>query len=481
MPQLSASNEFHLTRFIQFAEIEGDGYDGIDIICSENPTQTLGQALLDTPDILTNRSMGDHTILDYACIVDNAELVNYVLDLGVPFNLTNRDGETPLHTAIRYRAWRSARLLVKRGHSVNVSDIYGYTPLLSAIYSAATYGTEAICFVKTLVLRGADANVQNIDKGNVWHLISGLKAAIEDLWELYEMLFEAGGSQLINSGNSGGVTPLMKAIIENNMPLISFLRKVDARVDFIDVLGENLLHLVAYRGDSLSCRLVEELEIGCIDIRTTDDYGNTPAQRYRWGAKAYPEIWLDLLAPGHNWALDPFKPYQDKPGEDTISQAKSIAFEHLLRSIRDRMLTEEIKELEAIISKIQSVDLSSARDELRKLAEGKVKAKIDHEAETFRAIELDVRMGRVELAIESIIELIEVSRDRMRVSPFDEEENIWESSDSEPRNSENSLEAGGGCVVESETSDEDGLELSLDEDGRADNIDDGWNTAEEDS
>ncbi|KAI0449491.1 hypothetical protein F5B21DRAFT_46870 [Xylaria acuta] len=481
--KVSASAKFDLTRFTEYMEIEDDGDDIINIICSENPIQKLDQALLDAPDMLTKQSTGGYTVLDYACLVDNAELVKHVLDLGVPFNLT--DGSTPLHVAINHRAWRSARLLVRRGYPLNTSDKYGWTPLLSTIWHISKDGVEVIRFATTLLLRGADAGVQNVYNNNVWHLIHDAKSNRGDLWELYELLFKAGGARLINAKTSNGLTPLSLAIVAHNVPLISFLQKVGVAVDVVNNNGLNLLHIIALLGDSRSCQLMEELEIGCIDIRTTSNYGDTPLESYRFFVNYYHKI-SDGVMSGSR-LLSWLNVYRDKPGQWEVF--KSTAFERLLRSIRDRMLIQEINELEAIISKIQGLDLSSARDELRRSTEGKVKAKIHHEAETFRAIELDVRMGRLELAVESIEEFIEASRDRMRVSPFDEGTNPWGSSDPESGSS-NDLSEDEESAVKDETDREVGVDWSSsDEDDRLDNAEgegledqesDGWKTAEED-
>ncbi|KAI0184907.1 ankyrin repeat-containing domain protein [Xylaria flabelliformis] len=426
--KLSASDKFHLTRFIEFVEIEDDGYDVIDIVCSENPIQKLDKVSLDTPDIFTARSMGGHTMLDYACMTDNTELVQHILDFGIPFNLSDVDGSTSLHTAIDYGAWRSARLLVSQGHPVNVRDIYGYTPLSSTIRKIATDGIEAIRFAKNLLLQGADASNISFDNSSVWHTICPAKYHRADFRELYEMLYEAGGARLVNFTNQCGLTPLVIAIIGHDVLLISFLQKAGADVDVVDNWGQNLLHWIATAGDSRSCQLMDKLKISCIDIRTTDNDGFTPLEFFIWSTHSYHMTSDDM---GNTYLLRWYNVRQDKPGKDEVSQEKAVAFECLLRSIRDRMLNQEIKELEAIISNIHARNLKLARDKLRRLAEGKVKAKIDHEAETLRAIELDVRMDRLELAVESVQEFIEVSRDRMRVSPFDEEEvNSWESSQS---------------------------------------------------
>ncbi|KAI1741186.1 hypothetical protein F4680DRAFT_70687 [Xylaria scruposa] len=425
--KMSDNDKFHLSRFIEFMEIEDDGYDVVDILCSENPIQQLDQVFSDTPDILTARSMGGHTMLDYACLVDNVKLVQRTLDIGIPFNFSDVQGSSSLHIAIKYGAWRSARLLVSQGHPVNVRDKYGSTPLLLTMERIAADGVEAIHFAKTLLLQGADASVPSVYNWGVWHSIALARDHKENSRELYEMLYTAGGARLVNLTSRTGLQPPFVAIVERNVPLISFLQKVGADFGVMEKFGGNLLHWIATGGDSRSCQFVDQLEISYIDIRTTDEVGSTPLELFRWYTRYYHTTSDDM---GFVEFLSWYNMYQDKPGKDQTSQEKAVAFEHLLRSIRDRMLIQEIKELEVIISKIHARDLKLARDELRRLSEGKVKAKIDHEAETFRAIELDVRMDRLELAVESLEEFIEASRERMRISPFDEEEDPWETPES---------------------------------------------------
>ncbi|KAK5629033.1 hypothetical protein RRF57_004748 [Xylaria bambusicola] len=170
----------------------------------------------------------------------------------------------------------------------------------------------------------------------------------------------------------------------------------------------------------------------------------------------------------------------DELGKRQFDKPKSVAFERLLRSIRDRMIVQEIERLELIITKLQSGNLSSARDDLREIAESKTRAKIDIEAETFRAIDLDVRAERLELAIESLEEFIEASRDRMKVSPFDEEVNIWALSDPESEHSGDlSEDDASESDLHQNPSDESVPPEDIEDRDDEDQEEDGWETAEE--
>ncbi len=151
------------------------------------------------------------------------------------------------------------------------------------------------------------------------------------------------------------------------------------------------------------------------------------------------------------------------------------------------MLIQKIGNLKLIISKLQAQNILSARDDLRKLAEGKAKAKINDKAEKFRAINLDIREGRLELTVESLEEFIKASRDRMKVSPFDKELNIWELSDSRSEHSDalsddsksaSKTESGGKHDTDWNSSDGGERPRNTDYGDDEDREEDGWETAD---
>ncbi|KAI0868509.1 hypothetical protein GGS24DRAFT_208217 [Hypoxylon argillaceum] len=477
--RLSADDKLHLVRFIEFME-EDDEDEVLEVIWSMNRVQKLKQALSVTPDLLTKRSILGNTLLHVACLAGDTALVAELLLRRAPINITNHTGFSPLHLACLADSWSSAELLLRAGSQVNTRNSIGDTPLLSAICKVHEDPRGAIRFIKTLVLEGADVRAQSADGTCVWHRIRLASSPRPDLWELYEVLFKAGGAHLIDHMDNDGVTPLQLSIF-CNAPLLPFLKQVGARCDITSPHGWTLLYYISVFGSAESCRLAEELEISCIDIRTTDDIETTPLKNFRWQVYKYCNAVKHSRSPLQVTDWDDV--CQDIADEDQVSEEKAIALERLLRSIRDRMLLQEIEKLELIMSKLRIPDLTMVRDEIRGIAEGKSKAKIDHEAQTFRAIELDVREGRIELAIESIEEFIAVSWDRMRISPFEEEPNPWELSGSSSVDSTDSL-GDEESLVDIEADDEDNAERTPSESDRLletdDDENDGYKTADED-
>ncbi|KAI1401333.1 hypothetical protein F4819DRAFT_458730 [Hypoxylon fuscum] len=109
-----------------------------------------------------------------------------------------------------------------------------------------------------------------------------------------------------------------------------------------------------------------------IDIRTTDNEGATPLSRLR-----------EQIKP----VLEGMPVCVSKPGVEEVK-----AFESLLRDIRDRAIAIGNERLEAIISKLREEDFDTIRRELQMLREEKKMAKIDWKVESFRVVELQIRI-----------------------------------------------------------------------------------------
>jgi hypothetical protein len=92
------------------------------------------------------------------------------------------------------------------------------------------------------------------------------------------------------------------------------------------------------------------------------------------------------------------------------------------QDVRDRAIIPECSVPLAIISDLKGGNFDKVRQTLRGLFIIKSRARIYTEAETFKALELQVKQGLLEPAIESLEEFMEVIKDRLKTSPFDEED-----------------------------------------------------------
>ncbi|KAK7756215.1 hypothetical protein SLS62_001808 [Diatrype stigma] len=182
--------------------------------------------------------------------------------------------------------------------------------------------------------------------------------------------------------------------------MTSTLIKLGAKLNGADLSGANILHIAAVLPRTEILQVLTKAEIDGIDIRSSVR-GATPLSYF----------WYHLMS------QSTASPYWARPGEEEIK-----AFEALLQDVRDRVIKIELDKLQAIIAMIKEGKILEAREELCQVMQVKTNARIEREAETFRVIELQVKEGMLEPAIESLEEFMDVSRARMQVSPFLEPE-----------------------------------------------------------
>ena len=81
------------------------------------------------------------SVLHYAVMRGNPEILQFLLGRGVDVNSRTRNGTTPLHTAVLYNRYEVAELLLNKGADVEAKSTSGATPL--AIATAARNRTIA--------------------------------------------------------------------------------------------------------------------------------------------------------------------------------------------------------------------------------------------------------------------------------------------------------------------------------------------------
>jgi hypothetical protein len=81
------------------------------------------------------------SVLHYAVMRGNPEILQFLLGRGVDVNSRTRNGTTPLHTAVLYNRYEVAEMLLNKGADVGAKSSSGATPL--AIATAAKNRTIA--------------------------------------------------------------------------------------------------------------------------------------------------------------------------------------------------------------------------------------------------------------------------------------------------------------------------------------------------
>ncbi|KAI1632764.1 ankyrin repeat-containing domain protein [Biscogniauxia mediterranea] len=372
-----------------------------------NKHDELDRLLSEKPELVHVAAPTGDTLLHVACRYAATGTASLLIRHGAHPDTRGACGDTPLHVSMSAGTLECTQLLLDKGADAKVLDSLGASLLH---WAARSRSSERNDIIRSLLAAGVPIETTDIMKSTMLHRFAGSTTGVRDVGlsrERLKLILDAGGGGLLEARDRWGKTPLLTAISNRNHNALYALLEAGAQVNTADDYGFNPLHYAAEWGTVKVMEVLKEVRVTDLDIRTTNltRYAATPLRWFRWQLRRDP----DFVSP--RW---------ERPGDQ-----ETKAFEELLRDVRDRAISIEIAKLEGIISKIETGELVPAKEELVRLTEAKWKARIDWEAETFRAIGLDVRAGRIDLAIESLREFIEESRKRLEVSPFDEEDDPW--------------------------------------------------------
>ena len=105
--------------------------------------------------------VSQYTPLHYACLFDNEEIVDLLLNSGAEINIRDMYGNTPLIDVADLGNIKYAKKLLKKGADVNAQNDWGQTALWMA---AGNYDSDMI---KLLMDYGADPHLETSNP--LWH------------------------------------------------------------------------------------------------------------------------------------------------------------------------------------------------------------------------------------------------------------------------------------------------------------------------
>ena len=178
----------------------------------------FGAALVDIDDSMK-------TVLHYAVINKNPEVVKYLLDAGLNLevNETDINGNTPLTAAAQfYISPKVIEILAKAGANLNAQNDEGFSALG---YAIMYYGhNNAHEMIPALIKAGADVNERNNPNKVTLFMMAVRKINNESIIEA----FIRGGADL-NLRDIYGHTALDHAIEGNNEAAIKVIQKFQAK------------------------------------------------------------------------------------------------------------------------------------------------------------------------------------------------------------------------------------------------------------
>ncbi|KAK6952417.1 hypothetical protein Daesc_006954 [Daldinia eschscholtzii] len=342
----------------------------------------LMAALQESPEDMNVLNYFGFTPLHLAIQYGNSEGVTGLILYGADLNCLDIFGRTPLMHAVLVGNYSQMQLLIDCGCSIDYYSKLGHS---TALWYAIRRGSTEAC---RLLLRNGASTIN--DGTNALHkLASSTKAKC--VKEKFQLFVDAGVN--IEGKDEYGNTVLRKAVMHRNAYMLRLLVDAGCRLD-ASPNTKNSLWVAAWSGCAEIIDVIDRTGF-TTDVRVQGRYGCTPLEILEWRMNADP-----LQRPIF------------------ILSAEDIeAFYKLLQGVRDRYLTAEIQTLKKVITRIEAKEISIAREVLDSVIQEKIDWDIPAECKTFRAIDVQIREGMMEAAIESLEEFIEVSEERIGSHP----------------------------------------------------------------
>ncbi len=225
-----------------------------------------------TPNTIKARDTSLNTPLHYSARAGSREGCIFLVNRGADMNAVNRDGRTPLMTAIQSNSLTAVNALLALGASVNVRDTSGFSPLHLSVQSGALPITQLLVKMKSIQIDVRDFNGKtplcvavelNDTRSAELLLASGanpvagdaqgktslhLSVKLQDT-KILSLLLEK--TSFIEVRDDNGTTPLLEAMYRENAAAADVLVKAGASIHARDGSGESPLSYALKRGQPL--------------------------------------------------------------------------------------------------------------------------------------------------------------------------------------------------------------------------------------
>ena len=209
----------------------------------------------------------DISPLILATMKQNLPLVKYLVQKGAEVNLCTAEGgrRSALCATALMGNLEITEYLLNKGADLNARDIYGMTPLASAV---CCNRTELSLY---LMDKGADVNIPDVQNITPFY-----HAVWNNNLKCTKHLMQAGAN--INYQGPGGMTALSLAVELDRIHIINMLVENHASANLRDDLGNTALHVAVGKGNLW---LVHYLIQRGADVNIPNKEGDTPLQWIR--------------------------------------------------------------------------------------------------------------------------------------------------------------------------------------------------------
>ncbi|CAI9726805.1 E3 ubiquitin-protein ligase MIB2-like [Octopus vulgaris] len=214
--------------------------------------------------VINNPNNCGNTILHFASVKGNTNIILMLLKAGASVTSTDQDGNTPLHWAALNNQHEVVALLLYYGADVNILNKNGCSPLHEAILKNNIKVVEMV--LNTINVYNAQINQQDS------HSRTPLYMACEDGYHnLVELLLKSNVD--VNMADKHGRTPLHMACRGGYTEIVQMLLQFKANVNMVDEYGKTPLHMACSEGYSATVLVLLQFKS---DINVVDNCHSTP-------------------------------------------------------------------------------------------------------------------------------------------------------------------------------------------------------------
>ncbi|KAH8858586.1 Serine/threonine-protein phosphatase 6 regulatory ankyrin repeat subunit A [Schistosoma japonicum] len=244
----------------------------INLTDCEGETPLHAAFCLEQNAFILAKQNDDSTPVHYACMKDDLECVQLMLEYdpsikSIVLEMPDKNGYTPLHLAAVYNHEKLVTYLVEQGSPLEMTESNGWTPLLLA----AMKGAFQTCI--QLLRLGANPNAHDLSNRNLVHLLMlfqgpGIRTVLPEVND--EELFK----RLVNEKDKYGTTPLHYSTKMGNLgATIAFVLRGASALER-DNERNTSLHTAAYFGRLHTCEKLLATSHGMRAMNCPDAVGH---------------------------------------------------------------------------------------------------------------------------------------------------------------------------------------------------------------
>ncbi|KAL2677252.1 hypothetical protein Neosp_011020 [[Neocosmospora] mangrovei] len=246
-------------------------------IAKQGDTAQMRQTLREQPEAIDEFDSCGRAPIHYAVLFENIDVLEQLILAGADTIRQDSVGDTPLVVAALNGYEEAAQILLQndqcRRH-VDLQQRSGATALQYAVKAASPE------IVYMLLEAGASADKRDLFGCTPLHCLASSQADQQTAHRIIRLL--QGQHARLDAQDNLGATALLRAVIENNTPILRALVDAGASLNTTTTSSDNILHLAACHADLEMISILAEQNLTLVDPRLRDVPGYTPLGKLGW-------------------------------------------------------------------------------------------------------------------------------------------------------------------------------------------------------